>query len=274
LRYEKHTAMLYVRLSIETNQVSFVDKWKYYDIRHKKHLLCNPMNKEKFERLCSLLRLKRGARVLDIACGKGEFLIRLAELYDVSGVGIDISPYCIRDCLEKHRKRVPNSDVRFIEMDGANYKPESPEAFDLAMCIGASWVYGGHRGTIQALKEMTKPGGLVIVGEPFWLKEPSEEYLKADQMKREEFGSHHDNVRVGEEEGLTCIYTLVSNHDDWDHYETFGWWAVDEYVRADPDDADIPELLQRKGREKETYLRWGRETLGWALYVFRKNRRS
>jgi len=228
------------------------------------------MNKAKFERLCSLLRLKRGAQVLDIACGKGEFLIRLAELYDIQGVGVDISPYCINDCLEKQRKRVPNSDIKFKEMDGANYKPESPDAFDVVMCIGASWVYGGHRGTIQALKKMTTPDGLIIVGEPFWLKEPSEEYLKADNIKRDEFGAHHDNVRVGEEEGLTCIYTLVSDYDDWDHYETLGWWAVDEYARENPDDQDIPALLKRKNLEKETYLRWGRETLGWAIYVFRK----
>jgi len=246
-----------------------MDKWKYYDICHKRHLLCNPISKEKFERLCRLLRLNRGARVLDIACGKGEFLIRLAELYDISGVGVDVSRYCIRDCLEKSRNRVPNSDIRFIEMDGAKYKPESSQLFDLAMCIGASWVYGGYLGTIQALKKMTKPGGLIIVGEPFWLKEPSEDYLKADEMRREEFGAHHDNVKVGEEEGLDCIYTLASSHDDWDHYETLQWWAVDDYIGANPDDQNIPYLVERKRRAKEIYLRWGRETLGWSIYVFR-----
>jgi len=103
-----------------------MDKWKYYDIRHKRHLLCNPMNKEKFERLCKLLRLSPKARVLDIACGKGEFLIRLAELYNISGVGVDISPYCISDCLRKRQNRVPNSNIEFIEMDGAKYEPETP----------------------------------------------------------------------------------------------------------------------------------------------------
>ena len=82
-----------------------MDIWKFYDIRHKTHLLCNPMNKEKFEKLCQLFRLKQGERVVDIACGKGEFLVRLAELYDISGVGVDISPYCIKDCLEKKRNR-------------------------------------------------------------------------------------------------------------------------------------------------------------------------
>jgi len=247
-----------------------MDKWKYYDICLKRHSLCNPMNEEKFERLCRLLRLKQGARVLDVGCGKGEFLVRLAEVYDVSGVGVDISPYCIRDCLEKHRNRVPNSDIKFIEIDGANYVPESYESFDLAMCIGASWVYGGYRGTIQALKKMTKPGGLIMVGEPFWLKEPSEEYLKADGFRRDEYGTHYDSVKVGEEEGLTCLYTLVSNHDDWDHYETLHWWAVDEYTRAHPEDPDVSELLEQIKREKEIYLRWRRETLGWAIYIFRK----
>ena len=247
-----------------------MDVWKYYDITHERHLICNPMSKGKFERLCRLLQLKQGAQVLDIACGKGEFLIRLAELYDISGTGVDISPYCIRDCRKKHRDRIPDADLKFIEMDGADYKPELHESFDLTMCIGASWVYKGYKGTLQALKKMTKPDGLVVVGEPYWLKEPSEEYLKADKTHSEDFGNHHENVQTGEAEGLTCIYTLVSNYDDWDHYETLQWWTINEYARNHPDDPDIPELSERKKREKETYLRWGRETLGWAIYLFRK----
>jgi SAM-dependent methyltransferase len=246
------------------------DKWKYYDITHKRHVLCNPLSEKKFQRLCHLLELKRGARVLDIACGLGEFLITLAELYSISGVGVDISPYCIRDCVEKHRKRVPSTDIKFVEMDGAEYTPASLRSFSLAACIGASWVYGGHRGTITALTKMVERGGLVVVGEPFWLQEPSEAYLQAAGMGREDFGSHRDNVRVGEAEGLTCLYTLVSNHDDWDHYETLGWWSLDEYVRTHSDDPDVPELVERTKHVKEIYLRWGRDTMGWAIYVFRK----
>ena len=246
-----------------------MDPWKYYNITHKRHQLCNPLNTEKFERLCQLLRLKRGERVLDIACGKGEFLIRLAELYDIAGVGIDISPYCIRDSEEKRRKRVPNSDIEFVKMDGADYRPKVPLSFDVALCIGASWVYGGHRGAIQALKGMVKKGGLIVVGEPFWLTEPSQEYLEVEGIKKDDFGTHYDNVKVGEDEGLTCLYTLVSGYDDWDHYETLQWWAIDEYIRAHPDDPDIHELVERKTREKNLYLQRGRETVGWAVYVFR-----
>jgi hypothetical protein len=42
-----------------------------------------------------------------------------------------------------------------------------------------------------------------------------------------------------------------------------------EYARAERDDADLPELLERVAKEKSVYLRWGRDALGWAIYVFR-----
>ncbi len=243
--------------------------WKYYAITHKNHLICNPMNKEKLGKLCKFLKLKRGAHVLDIACGKGEFLIRLAEMYEISGIGVDISQFFIKDCLKKHQERVPNSDIKFIKMDGAKFKPESSELFDVTMCIGASWVYNGYLGTIKALKNMVKPDGLILIGEPYWLKEPDEEYLKAEGIKKEDFHTHFENMNLGEEDGLTCIYTLVSNHDDWDHYETYQWWAVDNYLRANPDDQDYAEILSLTKKWKEKYLRWSRDTTGWAIYVFR-----
>lgn len=230
------------------------------------------MNEHKFERLIELLNLENGSRVLDIACGKGEFLIRLNELYNISGVGVDISPYCIRDCFEKKNTRVPKSDLEFVEMDGADYKLDHTSPFDVAMCIGASWIYGDHRGTIQALKKFTKPGGLILVGEPFWLKEPSKVYLNADGMKKEQYTSHYNNVKIGEEEGLTCIYTLVSEKDDWDHYETLQWLATDEFIKSNPEDKDILELYERSKKMKEVFLRWGRDSMGWAIYVFRNQK--
>ena len=214
--------------------------------------------------------MKKGERVLDIACGKGELLVRLAELYGITGIGVDISPHYIRDAIEKHQKRAPNSDIEFVEMDGAKYRPDVSTSFDSVFCIGASWVYGGHQGTIQTLKKMVKNGGLIVVGEPFWLKEPSNEYLEVEGINKDTLGTHQNNVRVGENEGLSCLYTLVSNQDDWDHYETLQWWAVDDYVRTHPDDPDNRELVKTKTREKQIYLQEGRETTGWAIYVFRK----
>jgi ubiquinone/menaquinone biosynthesis C-methylase UbiE len=245
-----------------------MDIWKFYSVTHAYHVVCNPMSTAKLDELIGLLGLNPGATVLDIACGKAEMLTRLAERYEVSGVGVDISPYFVEDAKQKLQERVPVAQIKILNMDGANYSPDQP--FDLAMCIGASWVYQGHRGTLRALKAMTKPGGLVLVGEPFWLKEPDEAYLAAENHTRDMFGTHYENVLVGEDEGLFPLYTMVSNQDDWDRYETLQWYAAERYARDNPDDPDIQEILVREAHERTNYLRWGRDTLGWALYLFRK----
>lgn len=63
-----------------------MDTWKFYDITHREHVVCNPTSNDKLARLVGLLRLPAEARVVDIACGKGEFLIHLAEAYCIRGV--------------------------------------------------------------------------------------------------------------------------------------------------------------------------------------------
>ena len=67
-----------------------MDMWKFYDITHREHTICNPTSGEKLDHLVGQLRLDAGARVIDIACGKGEFLLRLAETYGVNCLGIDL----------------------------------------------------------------------------------------------------------------------------------------------------------------------------------------
>ncbi len=247
-----------------------MDNWKFYDITHREHVLCNPMNLEKFEQLIALLRLKPGARVLEIATGKGEFIIQLAEQYHIAGLGIDLSPYHIADAQKKHQKRVPDAQLNFLVMNGADYVPEKPKSFDLVACIGASWIYGGHRGTLKALTEMAARESWIVVGEPYWRQEPEDEYLTAIGEERSTFGTHDENVEVGQAYGLELVYTLVSSQDDWDTYEGLKWYTAEEWANAHPDDPDVDVVLKRVRESKRAYLRWGRETLGWAMYVFKK----
>ncbi len=247
-----------------------MDTWKFFDITHKEHIICNPSSLAKYQQLIDLLRLPPDADVLELAMGKGEFILRLAEQYGISGIGVDLSPYVVRDALANLAERAPQANITFLEMGGADYQPEEPESFDLTVCMGASWIFDGHKGTLNALKAMTRPGGLIIVGEPYWLQEPAPAYLKMVGFEYDLFGTHFSNVQEGQELGLTLLYTLVSNLDEWDRYEGLQWVAAENYALAHPDDPDVPELLERVRASKEEYLRWGRDTLGWALYLFRK----
>ena len=250
-----------------------MDTWKFFDITHREHVVCNPTSDDKLARLVGLVRLPAEAPVADIACGKGEFLMRLAEAYGIRGIGIDLSPYCIADARRRVRQRVPGAEVDFREMNGADFQPQEPRSLTLASCIGASWVFGGHGQTLDALSGMVTPAGWVIVGEPYWLQEPSEEYLAASGLNQDSFGTHSGNAEAGGPRGLELVHTLASSKDDWDRYEGLQWYATAEYARCHPDDPDLPELLERVAKAKAAYLRWGRDTVGWAMYVFRSSLR-
>ncbi len=246
-----------------------MESWKFYDITHREHVVCNPTNEEKVARLVALLRLQRGARVVDIACGKGELLLRLAEAYGIRGTGVDLSPFFVADARRRLLARAPGAEVEFLEMNGSDFRPEAPNRFDVAACLGASWVFGGHAKTLDALAGMVAPGGWVIAGEPFWRQEPPAEYLAASGLSQDAFGTHAGNAEAGERRGLELVHTLVSSQDDWDLYEGLQWYASAEYARSHPDDPDLPELVERVAQDKEAYLRWGRDSLGWAIYLFR-----
>ncbi len=247
-----------------------MDTRKFFDITHREHAVCNPTSEEKLAQLVGMLRLPAQAQVVDIACGKGEFLVRLAEAYGIHGKGIDISDFFLSAAESRLKARALGAGITFTRMNGADFKPDQPHSLDLASCIGASWIFGGHVNTLSALAGMVRPGGWVIVGEPYWRQEPPADYLQASGCAREDFGSHASNAEAGKQQGLDLVYTLVSSKDDWDRYEGLQWFATAEYARAYPDDPDLAEVVERVKKGRDAYLHWGRDTLGWAIYMFRK----
>ena len=247
-----------------------MDMWRFYDITHRRRRVLNPMNSEKLDRLCNDYNLDKGSSVLEIACGKGEHLIRLAALYDIIGVGVDKSPIFLKEARHQKESRVPGANITFIEKDGADYRTEDGSLFDMTACIGAEWIFGGRHNTLKAISDMTEVGGLVTLGTIHWMQDPADGYLEFTGLKREDYGSYEDNVRLGEDMGLECIHTVMSSKDDWDQYETMTWWAADEPFKDHPDDPDNPQIREMLGKDKEAYIRWGRDLLGWGIYVYRK----
>lgn len=244
-----------------------MDIWKYYVITHRDHVICNPLSLTKLQELVALLDLPAQARVLDIACGKAELLAQLVERYRVSGDAVDLSPYSVRDARKRLLARAPDAPITVHEMDGRSFAA-APASYDLAVCLGASWVFGGHKATLAALRASVRPGGLVLVGEVFWQRPPEQAYLSASGHTATTWGSHAENVTAGVELGLTFLYSVASSTDDWDRYEGLQWRAAERYAQRHPEDADVPELLRRARSKREIYLRWERDGLGWAAYLF------
>ncbi len=247
-----------------------MDRWSYFDITHRDHDIMNPMSSGKLNEMIGLLRLPEGAKVLDIGCGKAEPLVRIVERYAISGIGVDPSPKVIVEAKQRAAARVESpSQLEFMLTDGASFQGK-PDSFDLTMCLGASWAFGGHRGTLKALANFTRPQGLILVGEPYWLQEPSPEYLELEGMQADDFATHAGNVAIAIEEGLTPLYAICSTKEDFERYEWLQVQAAERFAVENPHDPDVTELLRRRRANRDTYLRYGRDTLGWAMYLFMK----
>ncbi len=245
-----------------------MDRWKYYAITHRNHVFCNPMSSEKFDELVGLLPLERGGRVLDVACGKAEFLARIASRHGTSGLGIDIAPAEVEAARAKIVALDLEGEIAIVEGDGAAVTIE-PHSFDLAMCIGATWVWQGYAGTIDALKEAVVPGGLIAIGEPFKRHDPHPDFVAADPDFVPSLVTHAENVEIAQQHGLTLLYAIVGNPDDWDRYEGLQTLAAEQYVRDNPDDPDAEELTSLRREYDAVHMKWARDTLGWAIYLFR-----
>jgi SAM-dependent methyltransferase len=244
-----------------------MDTWFYYEVLHRLHGYMNPVSAAAVEEAAGLLRLRPGDRVLDIASGNGELLVFLAGRYGISGTGVDVSPYAVRRAREKKARRVPEADVEFREGRGEEFRADA--AFDVACCVGASWIWNGFRGTLGALSRFVRPGGLLLVGEPFWRKAPPPQFLATEGLTADEFGDLDGCRRVATDLGLTTIWMQAAPESDWDRYEMLKLASLDDFVRESPDHPDLPAIRAKCLPSKDAYLRYGRDCLGFALWVFR-----
>lgn len=182
-------------------------------------------------------------------------------------MGIDHAPHAIAEARARAARRVPEADLTLHEAPIAEV-PFEPASFDLALCIGSTHLYGDYRGALRALRALVRPGGYLLVGDIFWRREPDVAYLAVLGASREDQALHADNVASGREEGLIPLYSAVSSEDDWDHYEGLYARGIEVYALAHPDDRDTPAMLARIRTWRDAYLRWGRDTLGFALDLY------
>ena len=235
---------------------------RYYIVAERDHELQNPISADKLRLLGDRLRLGPDTRVLDIASGRGGPAVLLATEFGCSIEGIEIAPEFHAVAVERAEEAGLSHRVTFRLGDAA--REELGESWDVAMCLGASFVWGSLAGTLDALEPVVRPGGRVVVGEPFWRKLPlPEDYVERDAP----FTTLEGTVAIMESGSLRVVSVIASSEDDFDRYDTLRWRAIEEWLAESPDDPDADEIRARHEEHKDTYLRHGREYLGWAIFV-------
>lgn len=242
---------------------------RYKAIAHRAHDVAHPVSLAKIDKLLELCDLERGGRVVELGCGKAEVLIRLVERSGVAAEGVDTASAFLAEARARAAARVPNASLELHEGDAATY-PLAPSTYDAALCISASHALGGLAPTLRALMGAVRPFGWVLVGHHYLRKEPDPAYLAAIEVSRDELATHADNVHAGVAMGLVPIYAACASEDDLDDYEWRFASSVESFAMAHPRDPEVPEMLDRVRAHRTAYLRYGRDTLGFGLYLFRR----
>jgi SAM-dependent methyltransferase len=230
-----------------------------------------PVSANKMSQVFETLALQANHSVLDVGCGCGEVLIRLHERFGISGRGIDVSNDCIEEACRRAEGRVNRDSVRFSKGDSKAVEIE-PGSLDLAICLGSTHAFGlGHEAYVAALQRLqhwVRPGGRILVAEPFMQLHASPEYRAMIGDFPPDDRSHTANVLIGRNLGLTPLGAWASSLDEWDEFEWAYQRTTERRAVERPEDKDAARNRDCRREWMEAYLRWGRETLGYGTYLF------
>jgi SAM-dependent methyltransferase len=232
----------------------------------------NPISPSAVEEIVEALDLAPGARVVDLGCGKGELLLRIAGRYAIDGTGVDRDAGLLAEARAEVERRTLLGAVELVESDVLDWTGERA-SFDLAVSVGAG--FGGLVDTLARLRDLAQPGGLVLFGDGLWRREPSPRYLDVLGAAPDELTDESGLIAAAERLGLSLIHGVTSSAEDFDRYEAE--WAEngERYVAAHPGEPGVEDFLAwlRNGRRRYLEL-GGRETLGFGLFLFRRAPRS
>ena len=244
-----------------------MNPYKFSAIAHRDHDYCNPISAGKVERLLDLLPLDEHSRVLDLGCGRAELSLRIIERFGSTVVAVDKSSMMLDQARERAQWTDALGKLHLDDIDIRDFRAD-PETFHLTVMLGAGGIPGGMAGICNQLKAWTRSGGYILIGEGYWRTRAHPDYLAALGADHNEFLDHRGNVLAGVDAGLIPMHAATASADEWDEYEWKYCRSIERYAREQPDDPDVPAMIERIRKWRDAYLRWGRDTLGFAIYLF------
>ena len=203
-----------------------------------------------------------GARILDVAYGKGAGAFLLAERHDCTVLGVDVHSFAAQ--VARHAAVRGLADrVALIIGDGGRL-PVRDAVFDLAMCIGAPSIVGTER-CIAEMARALRPGGAAVVSDWVWGRKPVPPEAiplgyDIEPLTLDEYAA----IMCGA--GLDIVSAEPLPQSAWDaYYEPLR--ARVEAMRNDRPD-DVPQPIEEELRIYDSGL--GPEWWRYAVFVARK----
>jgi SAM-dependent methyltransferase len=242
--------------------------FEFYSTIERYHTIQNPTSIEKLDLATRYCAVRDGMRILDVGCGKGWLLRRLATRFDIQATGLEINPVFAAEARRLIAAENLTEKIQIVEGPALEFHPE-PASFDLVMCIGASFALGGFEPALDWMTRAGKCGGMIAIGEVFARELPyPPEVPRGGQADFDYPGrSLWTTVETMRAHGMPLRGLIEASNDDWDRYHSLHWQAAQDWAlenRGHPDVARLtdPAMIRRN-------LELDRRYSGWAIFVAR-----
>ncbi|HEY9411191.1 MAG TPA: methyltransferase domain-containing protein [Jiangellaceae bacterium] len=247
-----------------------MDLPRSFTIRERSHRILNPFTSEKLAVLGQALDLRPGMTVLDLACGKAELLCTWARDHHITGTGVDVSTLFTEAARARAVELGVADRITIVHGDASEYVAD--EQVDVASCCGATWIGGGVVGTVELLSRSLRPGGMVLVGEPFWRLEPPDQAAveACHASSKDDLRSLPGLVEQFHSIGWDVVEMVLADQDSWDRYVAAQWLNMRRWLDANPVDELAEEIRADLTRSQLDHTRYQREYLGWGIFALMK----
>jgi ubiquinone/menaquinone biosynthesis C-methylase UbiE len=213
-------------------------------------------------RLVTLAQIPSGAKVLDVATGRGAVLFSAAEVVGPQGhvTGIDLSEMMIQENREAI-KRLGLQNVEAREMD-AEYLEFPDESFDCVLCSFAIFFFPQLDRALSEMRRVLKPNGRIAVttwgtrDEQWkWFKELIETYLPSESEPEQICDPQSTSKPIfNTPEGLEAILAsagfvnirVVSESTEFIYADEEQWWST---LWSHGMRADLEAIQEKTGQD-------------------------
>jgi cyclopropane fatty-acyl-phospholipid synthase-like methyltransferase len=234
---------------------------RFWSIVETNHDIQNPSTPYKLDKLIDTLQVQPGQHVLDVGCGKGWLLTRMAERCGITGTGVEINPWFVRDAVARTQRAGVSDTITIYESDAKQFT-YADQHYDAGLCIGATFALGGLDACLATLRRSVKSGGLIAIGDVFRYHDqlPAELSTMGDVPTLAELVEHICG-------SAPALGLWVANTDDWDNYESMKWRAAHAWTTRNADDPEFADFQQLVANMRNDYLTKERAHIGWAIVV-------
>lgn len=229
-----------------------------------------PGESETLDVVGRVCRLAPGARVLEVASGKGEAACLLSVRHGWRVFGADRYAPFVEHAARKVRDRQLGERVSFALADGRRL-PVSDGCFDAIFCFGGPSIVGMEPFLEEAARVLT-PGSWLAISDWVWRKRPVPPEALPLRVKEDNFPVLDEFAAMVRSAGFEVLLAQALPSSAWEEYYGPMLETLAELRREHPDDPEVEEYV-RKSWENEPrtfYERGGREYWGYAVLIARK----